>query len=275
MLEIFDKPAVRLSYDLLILQYDESLQNNWTSSFSAKRLSMGDRNGVSAVLGSVMGFNLNVVTSLGLTFAADLQASLEENSTRVYADTTLHGVSGREIHFQNTNTYRYRDNNVNPQTGEPVYSGVTREIASGIKLDVLGWVSGQGMITSKVTASVSRRGNDTSAATGNPPPTSEKLVTTEVCGKSGEPVILSGLVQTAESEQEKATPWISKVPVIGNLFKSKEKTKESMQMVIYLVPHITGEVLPSEEIDLAWAEEVLSRALEDTEKLEVMNGKEI
>lgn len=274
-LEIFDKPAVRLSYDLLILQYDESLQNNWTSSFSAKRLSMGDRNGVSAVLGSVMGFNLNVVTSLGLTFAADLQASLEENSTRVYADTTLHGVSGREIHFQNTNTYRYRDNNVNPQTGEPVYSGVTREIASGIKLDVLGWVSGQGMITSKVTASVSRRGNDTSAATGNPPPTSEKLVTTEVCGKSGEPVILSGLVQTAESEQEKATPWISKVPVIGNLFKSKEKTKESMQMVIYLVPHITGEVLPSEEIDLAWAEEVLSRALEDTEKLEVMNGKEI
>ena len=46
-------------------------------------------------------------------------------------------------------------------------------------------------------------------------------------------------------------------------------------MVIYLVPHITGEVLPSEEIDLAWAEEVLSRALEDTEKLEVMNGKEI
>ena len=86
---------------------------------------------------------------------------------------------------------------------------------------------------------------------------------------------MSGLVQTAESEQEKATPWISKVPVIGNLFKSKEKTKESMQMVIYLVPHITGEVLPSEEIDLAWAEEVLSRALEDTEKLEVMNGKEI
>ena len=239
-LEVCDKPVVRLSYDLLILQYDETVQKNWSSSFGAKRLSLGDRNNISAVLGSVMGFNLNVVTSFGLAFAADLQASIEENKTKVYADTSLHGVAGREIHFQNTNTYRYRDNNVDPQTGLPIYSGVTREIASGIKIDVVGWVSGDGMITSKVTASVSRRGNDTSGATGNPPPTSEKLVTTEVCGKSGEPIVLSGLVQTAENEQEKRSPLFGKIPLLGNLFKSKDKTQEKMQMVIYLVPHITG-----------------------------------
>ena len=240
-LEVCDRPVARLSYDLLILQFDENLQNSWASSFGVQRLSAGERNDVSAVLGSVMGFNLNVVTSFGLTFAAELQASIEESRTRVYADTTLHGVSGQEIHFQNTNTYRYRDNNVDPETGKPVYSGVTREIASGIKLDILGWVSGDGFITSKVTASVSRRGNDTSASTGNPPPTSEKIVTTEVCGKSGEPVVLSGLVQKAESEQVKRTPFISKIPIIGNLFKSKNRTSENMQMVIYLVPHITGE----------------------------------
>ena len=286
-LEICDCPVVRLSYDLLILQYDETVQNNWSSSFGAKRLTAGDRNGVSAVLGSVMSFNLNVVTSFGLTFASELQASIEENKTRVYADTTLHGVSGKEIHFQNTNTYRYRDNNVDPETGKPIYSGVTREIASGIKLDVLGWVSGEGMITSKVTASVSRRGNDTSGATGNPPPTSEKVVTTEVCGKSGEPVVLSGLVQTAESEQEKRSPFISKIPLIGKLFKNKNKSRENMQMVIYLVPHITGgKSEPCDEErgvvavdDLTWAEEKLSKVLEEIREgkngKDRKNGKEI
>ena len=263
VLELCDRPAVRLSYDLLILQYDESSQNNWSSSFGARRLNAGDRNGASAVLGSVMGFNLNVVTSFGITFAAELQASIEENKTRVYADTTLHGVSGREIHFQNTNTFRYRDNNVDPQTGMPIYSGVTREIASGIKLDVLGWVSGDGMITSKVTASVSRQGNDTSGSTGNPPPTSEKLVTTEVCGKSGEPVVLSGLVQLAESEQEKRSPFISKIPLLGNLFKAKDKTSESMQMVIYLVPHLDGQAgeLYEKKYDSQWAKENMKRII--------------
>ncbi len=263
-LEICDRPVVRLSYDLLILQYDETLQNDWSSSFGAKTLNAGERNGASAVLGSVMGLNLNVVTSFGLTFAAELQASIEENKTRVYADTTLHGVSGREIHFQNTNTYRYRDNNVDPETGKPLYTGITREIASGIKLDILGWVSGDGMITSKVTASVSRQGNDTSGATGNPPPTSEKLVTTEVCGKSGEPVVLSGLVQKAESEQQKRSPLISKIPLLGNLFKSKNKNRENMQMVIYLVPHlergVDGEESENEQ-DYSWAHESMKKLI--------------
>lgn len=276
-IEVCDKPAVRLSYDLLILQYDETIQNNWSSSFGVKRLTAGDRNGASAVLGSVMGFNLNVVTAFGLTFAAELQGSIEENKTRVYADTTLHGVSGREIHFQNTNTYRYRDNNVDPETGKPIYSGVTREIASGIKLDVLGWVSGEGVITSKVTASVSRRGNDTSGATGNPPPTSEKLVTTEVCGKSGEPVVLSGLVQMAESEQQKRSPLISRIPLLGNLFKNKDKTKESMQMVIYLVPHVTGDISETdsrEDTDYSWAKESLRNLLADYSEQQIAKSEE-
>ena len=269
-LEVCDRPVKRISYDLLILQYDENSQNNWTSSFGAKRLNIGDRNNISAVLSSVLCFNLNVITSFGLGFAAELQASIEESKTRVYADTTLHGVSGREIHFQNTNTFRYRDNNVDPQTGTPIYSGVTREIASGIKIDVVGWVSGDGMITSKVTASVSRRGNDTSASTGNPPPTSEKLVTTEVCGKSGEPVILSGLVQTAESDQQKRTPLFSRIPVIGNLFKSSQKTKENMQMVIYLVPHTEDAVVSiyEKKYDSEWAKANIERAIDLLGRLE-------
>ena len=97
------------------------------------------------------------------------------------------------------------------------------------------------MITSSVVASVSRQGVDTSSTTGNPPPTSEKMVTTEVRSKSGEPIVLSGLVMEAESNQVKRVPFISKIPLIGNLFKSKEKNKEKSQMVIYLVPHYENE----------------------------------
>jgi len=123
------------------------------------------------------------------------------------------------------------------QTGKPIYSGVTREIVSGLKLDVTGWVSGDGMITSKVTASVSRQGVDVSAKTGNPPPTSEKIITTEVRGKSGEPVVLSGLVQDETMLAEERTPLVSKVPIFGWLFKSHKKTNERTELIIYLVPH--------------------------------------
>lgn len=260
-LSFCDRPVKRISYDLLILQYDETKQNSWNSTFDAKRLTAGNRNGVSAMLGSVLSLNMNVISAFGLSFAAELQSSIEENTTKVFADTTLHGISGKQINFQNTNTFRYRDNNVNPETGIPLYSGITKEITSGIKLDVLGWVSGDGMVTSKVTASISRQGIDTSASTGNPPPTSEKIVTTEVCGKSGEPVVLSGLIQQSDDNQEKGTPLISKLPVIGNLFKNKGINQEKTQMVIYLVPHIDEENEKNElnnRFDEKWKDEKIS-----------------
>ncbi len=263
-IELCDRPVKRLTYDLLILQYDETGCNTWSSSFDCKRISAGDKNNISVVLGSVTSFNLNIVTSFGLVFAAELQSSIEENKTKVFADTTLHGVSGKQISFQNTNTYRYRDNNVDPQTGKPVYSGVTREISSGIKLDVLGWVSGDNQITSRVTASVSRQGTDMSAQTGNPPPTSEKILTTEVCGKSGEPVVLSGLFQTADSLQQKRTPFLSKIPIIGQLFKSKKQTNEQSQMVIYLVPHLDNQKAEKNEQNFTeeWAKERIENLIE-------------
>lgn len=237
-ISLCDRPAQRISYDLLILQYDENSENMWSSNFAVNRLSKGNQNNGSVQLGSVMNLNLNVISAFGLNFAANLQSSIEENETRVFADTTLHGISGKKINFQNTNTYRYRDNNVDPETGKPIYSGVTREIISGIKIDILGRVSGNGMITSTVTASVTRQGVDTSSSTGNPPPTTEKIVTTEVCGKSGEVVVLSGLIQNAQTETEKRTPIFSKIPILGNLFKNKNKINQNSQMVIYLVPYL-------------------------------------
>ena len=237
LLKEIDCPVKRLRYDLLVMQYQSTQDFNWENSLSARKLSLGDRNDISASLGSVLDLNLDVVSAFGLKFAASLQTAINENRAQVFADTTLQGVSGGTINFVNTNTYRYRDNNINPETGAPVYTGVTREIASGLKIDITGWISGDGVITSKVTASVSRQGADLSSSTGNPPPTSEKIITTEVLGKSGEPIVLSGLIQNEESWTERRTPGLSKIPVLGWLFKSKKQTAEKTEMVIYLVPH--------------------------------------
>lgn len=255
--ECYDRPQLRLKYDLLILQYDETSGSLWSPSVSAKVLQKGDRNGGAIRLGNVLSFNVNIISAFGLDFAAALQTSISENKTRVFADTSLHGLAGKEISFTNTNTYRYRDNNLDPETGKPVYSGVTREIISGLKLDVSGWVSEDGMITSSVKASVTRRGTDTSSITGNPPPTSEKIVMTEVCAKSGEPVILSGLLSESDSDEMSGIPVASKIPVLGGLFKNHERNREKSQMVIILVPSIENEkekIVEKNIYDKKWAE---------------------
>jgi hypothetical protein len=236
-----DKPQPQIRYDLLIIQFQETKDSTWKASFSAAAVKPGDRNNAALQLGSVLNLNLDVVTVFGITFAAQLQTAISENMASVFADTTLHGISGQTISFKNTNTYRYRDAAIDPETGKPLYTGVTREITAGLVLDVTGSVSGDGMVTSKVTAQVSRRGADVSSSMGNPPPTSEKSITTEVRSRSGEPVILSGLVQDDSAIVTERVPFFSRIPLVGRLFKAETKTNEKTEMIIYLVPHVVQE----------------------------------
>ena len=237
-LEIIDRPQPRIRYDLFIIQVQDSTNLNWNLQAEARFVRPGDRTMVTGQLGNLLNLNFDIITVFGYQFAAKLNTAISDNQANVFADTTLFGLSGQEIKFQNTSTYRYRDSNIDPDTGKPIYSGVTREIISGLVLEINGWVSGDGMVTTTVTASVSKRGADVSSTIGNPPPTSEKVLTTQVRGRSGETVVLSGLRQNDSTIIEQRTPLLSKIPLLGRLFKSKNNTSENTQMIIYLVPHV-------------------------------------
>ena len=239
LMEFIDRPAELLSYDLLIVQAQKSVSSSWSTGFEASELAPGKNNKFQAGISPSFKFNIDVVAAFGYVFSAKLQAAVAENKAKIFADTTLHGVSGVPISFRNTNTYRYRDPYLDTETGRTTNSSVTREIVSGLVLDITGWISGDGMITTSVTASYSRQGVDTSSA-GNPPPTSEKIVTTQVRGRSGEVIVLSGLVQNDESSSGTGTPLLSSIPILGWLFKSQDDTEETNELTIYLIPRICG-----------------------------------
>lgn len=249
-LQEIDQPKKLVRYDLLILQYDKTSNLSWGASTSIRPTKIGDRTLVYGELGNLLNINFDAITAFGMTFSEKINTAIGNNEASVFADTTLYGLSGEKITFKNTNTYRYKDVSIDPQTGKEVYSTITREITSGLVLEIDGWVSGDNIITMEVKTSVSKQGVDTSSKSGNPPTTTEKNITTKIRAKNGEPVILSGLSQNDLSTAEQGVPGVSSIPVIGNLFKSKNITNAKSEMTIYLVPHI--EENPSEESNECW-----------------------
>ncbi len=240
-LKEIDRPKTRIRYDMLIIQYDKSSNLAWNPEAEVRQMKPGDMTSISGNFGNLLNLNFDVITLFGYRFSARLNTALAENRAQVFTDTTLQGISGENIKFQNTSTYRYRDSNIDPETGKPVYTGVTREIVSGVILELNGWVSGDGMVTMNIHASVSKRGADVSGQSANPPPTSEKSITTKLNAVNGEPVILSGLTQNDSSIAEQRIPFISRIPLLGWLFRSRNTTAEKTEMVIYIVPHITND----------------------------------
>jgi type II secretory pathway component GspD/PulD (secretin) len=189
-------------------------------------------------LSNVMNLSFDVVAQFGYQFAANLSVQLGDNTAEVYANTTLNGLSGQEIKFQNTDTYRYQEFEVDADTGNISRTGVTREITSGLIVALNGWVSGDDMITIAVSATVSKQNNNSTDATALPS-TSERVVNTQVRTPSGKPVVLSGLMKEDTNKIVKKIPILGDIPLLGRLFRDQSDTKEKTEIVIYIVPYLT------------------------------------
>jgi general secretion pathway protein D len=236
-LEVLDRPAPQIRYELLVVQYEAGESADWGASLDVKTLA-SEQTSFLGSIGKLLSLNFDIVSTFGYLFAIKLNADLSANRANVLADTTLNGLSGQEIKFQNTTTTRFREIEIDPNTGKPNYTGVTREIISGLIIGVNGWVSGDGMITMKISSTVSKQGADLSATTGNPPPTSEKVVSTNVRTTSGKPVVIGGLLQQEKTSTVQKVPLLGDVPLLGFLFQGKSESVVNTELVIYIVPHV-------------------------------------
>lgn len=232
-----DIPKQQIRYQILVIQRQKTSGMNWSTSYSETSTDKEYEKTHSVLLSNIFNMNFDVITNFGIQFAVGLNAELSEGKSHVLADTTLNGISGETITFSNTNTYRYRD--IIVDTSGDLYTSTTREIASGLTLSINGWSSGDGMVTVKIDAQVSKQGSvDSSTDTTNPPSTSEKKVSTNVRSKSGEPVIIGGLFQQETDVTEKRIPFLGSIPFLGELFKSKVESKADTEFIIYLVPFV-------------------------------------
>ena len=176
-------------------------------------------------------------------FAANLNARITDNTANVFTDTTLTALSGQDVKFQNTDTYRYIEYDYDNSSS--TRSSVTQQITSGLIVSLNGWISGDNMITMTVNATISKQNTDnssssnsSSSATTTLPSTSERVVTTQVRTKSGEPVVISGLIKEDITDTESRVPFLGRIPLLGRLFKHTTKGKEKTEIVIYIVPHL-------------------------------------
>ncbi|MDR2404408.1 MAG: type II and III secretion system protein [Spirochaetaceae bacterium] len=237
-LALIDRPKPQIRYELLVIEYMKNNEIKIGRNISAGKTE--ERPGTSFLgnMSNIFNLNFDVVAKFGYQFAANLSIQLGENTAQVYADTTLNGLSGQEIKFQNTDTYRYQEFEVDADTGSITRTGVTREISSGLIVALNGWVSGDDMITMSVNATVSKQNNNGSGDAAAIPSTSERIVNTHIRTPSGKPIILSGLMKEDVNRNRKKFPILGDIPILGFLFRDQGDTKEKTEIVIYIVPYI-------------------------------------
>jgi len=58
--------------------------------------------------------------------------------------------------------------------------------------------------------------------------------------QDGETIVIGGLIETIERKAHRSVPLLSKIPILGLLFRSKEEEKQFDELMIFLTPHIVN-----------------------------------
>ena len=80
-----------------------------------------------------------------------------------------------------------------------------------------------------------------SATGGFVPSIDTRNIQTQVLVKDGQTVVLGGIMETERRDTVKKVPLLGDVPFLGNLFKSKSKTNNRDELLIFITPKILRE----------------------------------
>lgn len=125
----------------------------------------------------------------------------------------------------------------NPGTGNGTYTQV-QYLDTGVILTVTPRISRDGTVFMEIEQEVSSpgppRAND---PTGNVPINKRSLIT-EAAIKSGETVMLAGLITEGNTVGSSGVPGLSRLPVVGGLFGTKSRTSDRSEVIILVTPRV-------------------------------------
>ena len=129
---------------------------------------------------------------------------------------------------------------------DPIAEGYDAETAQvsvrledvGIKLNITPQITRDGSIFMLVDVEKSEISGETTIQ-GQPYDTiGTKRASTQVLVKNGDTVIIGGLLSTRKEANRDRVPFLSRVPIVGMLFKSKEDISEYRELMIFITPQV-------------------------------------
>ncbi len=79
------------------------------------------------------------------------------------------------------------------------------------------------------------------------PAVQDSKATTTVMLRDGETTIIGGLFKVKDAQTVRGVPGLMKIPILGNLFKSRTKSKSKTELLIFITPTIIDSAVYSLE----------------------------
>ncbi len=90
----------------------------------------------------------------------------------------------------------------------------------------------------RISMEINIKNNEIGAVINNQISFTTKEATTELLVNNGETIVIGGIRKTRKDAGESGVPGLSKIPILGWLFKTKSKTSNLEELLIFITPKI-------------------------------------
>lgn len=187
---------------------------------------------------------LGKISNGGFSIAALLRALSGDGETNILSTPSVVTLDNQEATIKVTQKvpfvtgqYTGATTGTSSSTGSAVinpFQTVDREDV-GITLKITPQINEGDSVQLKIDQNVS---NLTATSIGGQPVTDEREITTNVLAKTGEIVVLGGLIDHSLTESEQQVPVLGSIPLIGNLFKYRSTSNTRRNLMVFIQPSI-------------------------------------
>ena len=108
---------------------------------------------------------------------------------------------------------------------------------TGLDLSITPTINAQGLVVMQISQNISSTVPGSSGVAGAPI-FFDRSVQTEVVARSGQSILLAGLISESSSNASSQVPGLGRLPGIGWLFSSNEKKRDKTELVLLITPRI-------------------------------------
>lgn len=227
-LKALDRPTRQITLEARILSLGESASRELGLQWDWSSLPEGREKGEGG-----FGGRIHLGHGYGASFQARLSALCQKGKARVLATPRIITLPGREASiFIGDHIPVVTEKVTNSTT-----TSTTEYVDAGIRLSYTPYLSQDGLITAKVHTEVS---TPTLIAELKNYRITSRTADTHVRLREKETLVIGGLISEQEQHRMEAIPLLSKLPLLGELFKFRSRSRNRTEVCMFLTPYLSG-----------------------------------
>ncbi len=181
-------------------------------------------------------FGIGKLSASGTDFAVLLSALKGDSRTNIIGTPSVVTRDNQEAKMEVAQEVPFLTGQYSTTNGTGSAFQTVQQEDVGTLLDITPTINEGNVVLLKVDVESSSLSSSSGVA--GDPITNKNTITTSVLINDGGTLVLGGLIQDSVSNTEQSVPFLSSIPLLGELFRTRNNSKDKQDFLIFLQPRI-------------------------------------